>query len=644
MKTLSTRLLPVLLSVMLLATVFTGFSVSYGAADSAPVTATSDEAKSSIEGGLILHCWCRSFNNIKANIPRIAEAGYDAVQTSPINAVNKGDNGGMELYGNGKWYYHYQPTGLTIGNYQLGTEEEFKAMCEEAHKYGVKVIVDVVANHTSGAKEKVDPALRYIDGGLYHDYDGSKTPDDRKSVTQWYDGLPDTNTQNPKYQQAILSYLKKVVAAGADGFRYDTAKHIELPDDDEAFASDFWPTVLPNGAEFQYGEVLQGSTSAQKISTRYDDYAKIMHVTASSYGYKIRKYLDDISGRKSGAVASSATALNNLSNDGAESNRMVTWVETHDTYANGNTVFDPGVSSYWLTNAQVRRGWAIITATGETTSLFFSRPEGSSPSTSSSRYYSTIWGTNKIGNAGDENYFDPEVVEFNKFHNQMKGEAYEMTNIERHKGFVCITRGSKGAAFINSSPQDTMNVNIDTTLPEGTYTDHVNGVKFISKGGKLTGSVEPEKTACIYDSEGYYTSELPTEATTAPTEATQPATQATQPATKAPSKLLLKKNPVKITTAKTKTVKAKTLKKKKVTVKLVTIKNAKGKVKVTKVKSGTAKKLYGKIKVASKTGKITINKGKYKKGTYKIKLLIDVKGNSTYEPMATYTTVKVKIK
>ena len=49
----------------------------------------------------------------------------------------------------GKWYYHYQPIAWKIGNYQLGTREEFKAMCEEAEKYGISVIVDVLPNHTS---------------------------------------------------------------------------------------------------------------------------------------------------------------------------------------------------------------------------------------------------------------------------------------------------------------------------------------------------------------------------------------------------------------------------------------------------------------------------------------------------------------
>lgn len=102
-------------------------------------------------------------------------------------------------------------------------------------------------------------------------------------------------------------------------------------------------------------------------------------------------------------------------------------------------------------------------------------------------------------------------------------------------------------------------------------------------------------------------------------------------------------NPIKVA-AKAKTVKAKKVKKKKVTVKPLTIKNAKGNVKITKVKKGTTSKIYKKIKVNSKTGAITFKKGKYKKKTYKVKFKIVVSGNDKYNAKTIYKTVKIKIK
>ena len=102
------------------------------------------EALARVANGSVLQVFSWDFNTIKESMPDIAAAGFTAVQTSPVNECLVGEGGGMELYGDGKWYYHYQPTDFKIGNYQLGTRDEFKEMCDEAHKYDVKVIVDKV--------------------------------------------------------------------------------------------------------------------------------------------------------------------------------------------------------------------------------------------------------------------------------------------------------------------------------------------------------------------------------------------------------------------------------------------------------------------------------------------------------------------
>lgn len=109
-------------------------------------TEKPDKSSGKNINGTILQCFAWSFNTISESMEDIAHAGYAAIQTSPANECIVGGNGGMELMGQGKWYYHYQPTDWKIGNYQLGTKEEFKAMCEKAHSYGIKVIVDVDAS------------------------------------------------------------------------------------------------------------------------------------------------------------------------------------------------------------------------------------------------------------------------------------------------------------------------------------------------------------------------------------------------------------------------------------------------------------------------------------------------------------------
>ena len=100
-------------------------------------TTTDYELADNIQDGVILHCFNWKYNDIKAELKNIAAAGFTSIQTSPAQAsVNSG-----------LWYYLYQPMGFSVGTNDLGTKGELKELCEEAEKYGIKVIVDVIANH-----------------------------------------------------------------------------------------------------------------------------------------------------------------------------------------------------------------------------------------------------------------------------------------------------------------------------------------------------------------------------------------------------------------------------------------------------------------------------------------------------------------
>ena len=469
--------LSVILTLLL---VFSGLAFSVNAADTgAQQTNTASNPyglTENISDGVILHAWCWSFNTIKENLQQIAEAGYTSVQTSPINQCLVGDGGGMELMGNGKWYYHYQPTLYTIGNYQLGTLEEFKSLCSEAEKYGINIIVDVVANHCSSDYNAISSTIKNLPGGAFHDGFGIGNYNNRFECTQGQLlSLYDLNTQNTNVQQMILNYLKSCVEAGADGFRYDAAKHIELPDDEpdkgRDFASEFWPVILNNGSKFQYGEVLQDTNS------RTSSYAEYMSVTASYYGGTLRE-----------AASNSSFNAENLSDyrsQNTPSEKLVTWVESHDNYTGDET---------WkrLDSQAVRQAWAVIAARGDTTPLFFNRPDGSTTK--------DPWGKNKIGIAGDDNYFHPEVAAVNQFRNAMVGLPNELSNPTGDNSVLMIERGSAGAVIINASDND-LNLNFATNVKDGVYEDAATGAPVTVSGGKLSGTVKAGAVAVIYNSE-----------------------------------------------------------------------------------------------------------------------------------------------
>lgn len=479
------------------------------------------ELADKIEDGAILHAFCWSFNSIKNNLQNIKDAGFTAVQTSPVSKCRAGWENNRTSSNPGKiseWYYHYQPTEYVVGNYQLGTEDEFKAMCTEAHKLGIKIIVDAVMNHCTSEYNYISDNIKALAGSedpkevLFHDMTEGQWTDDRYNATQKHlSNLWEWKTQSKVVQNYLLDFLKACVKDGADGFRYDAARHIELPDDDSysnlvaekgSFQSDFWPTILQNGSTFQYGEILQdnyndnvtsGYNDNKKSGTRIGAYQNItfgdsnehFRTTASHYGNRVRN-----------AVVNknlSASFLKDLlMPDGASDSLTVTWVESHDNYYNDQTFKT-------LTSEQhAILGYALIAARKNGTPLFFDRPNGA---TSTNQF-----GSQYIGNAGSDMYKNSQVKALNFFRNAMAGTDELLTNPVSGNNTVLmiqrsgITSGTR-AGFVLVNVSDS-NVNISSAgcllVKDGSYKDEVSGNTFTVKNGKVTGSVNANSVAVIF--------------------------------------------------------------------------------------------------------------------------------------------------
>lgn len=459
--------------------------------------AVGAQSKESVKNGAILHCWCWSFKTIEQNMAKIAEAGFTAVQTSPANACLVGDNGGLELMSrgaNGKWYFHYQPTDWKIGNYQLGTRDDFIALCAEAERHGIAVIVDVLPNHTTPQKDKIAEDFINAVGGLdklYHEK-GMRAIGNWENrfevVNQQMGGLPDVNTENPLFQSYFMRYMNDLIDCGADGFRFDTAKHIALPDDPKDEASpknNFWQVFTGREAAggvslkraddlFLYGEVLQGGAS------REDEYGKYIAVTASNYGSILRSAVY--------ARKLSAKGLSNWKND-AGADRLVTWIESHDTYANKG-------ESAAMKNFQLRAGYAVIAARKGGTPLFFSRPQGAE-GVQFPKKNGTDEGVSKIGDIGNGEFMHAEVSAVNKFRTAAAGEDETLLN-GSSLSVLIIKRGEKGVVIVNAAEKGAEKIVIPLALPDGVYKDAAHGLKFTVKDGMLTGKVPHEKIAVVY--------------------------------------------------------------------------------------------------------------------------------------------------
>ncbi len=437
----------------------------------------------------ILHAWSWNFPTIGENMKRIADAGFTMVQTSPVQNCYSPEGSGKLIFDDniieGNWYYYYQPTDWKIGNDILGSRDQMKQMMDSAAKYNIKVIVDVLPNHTAFDVDAVKEDFYKAVGGrdkMYHSQGLRPVEDynDRLQCTLWGSGaLPDVNTENPAFQKYYMEFVNDLLSLGVKGFRYDTAKHIGVHSDPVDSASgvkenDFWDVAtgrksvggvslaVPYDSLFVYGEVLQDRNVPEA------EYADYFGQTASGYGNILREALE------MGAVGN--FDLINWHHTSAPE-YLTTWVESHDTYANAH-------ESAHLTDDQIRVGWVFLTARQNGTPLFFSRPAGSTRQ--------KYWGDNILGARGNDEFFHPEVVAVNKFRTAMNGQK-EDVRFSDNGQVLLVNRGKKGAAVVNIS-KFANSVNLPTSLPDGTYKDEVYGKEFKVKKGVLRGILAPQRS------------------------------------------------------------------------------------------------------------------------------------------------------
>lgn len=408
--------------------------------------------KDNIQDGVILHCFDWTLADIQEEIPNIAKAGFTAVQTSPVH----------ERAGKGSvWYDVYRPYDFKIGN-GLGTEADLKALCAKAHEYGVKVIVDVVANHTDYG----NVADRLKDEGLYHQPFDVGNWHDRHQVTFGKIGMWDLDTNNPTVQAIIKQYIQDLKACGVDGIRWDAIKHIGLPSEGDSFMQNVVDQEMYN-----YGEILDGTGGDDK--TLFPEYQTYMSITDNGYG---NGFADSFAG---GSINGS---VGNFNQRNAKTEKLVYWGESHDTYAN-----DGGQSKNKSQNV-IDRAYAVVAGNNGATALYFSRP--------AQKAKNDI----KFGDKGSVHFKDAEVAQVNYMHNVCAGEP----NYYVKGNGVCAQVRKSGAIIVlgNGSDRDVTVANgagDGKWLKSGTYKDMVGGGVFTVNASTISGHVGGSGIAVIYN-------------------------------------------------------------------------------------------------------------------------------------------------
>lgn len=408
--------------------------------------------KDNIQDGVILHCFDWTLADIQEEIPNIAKAGFTAVQTSPVH----------ERAGKGSvWYDVYRPYDFKIGN-GLGTEADLKALCAKAHEYGVKVIVDVVANHTDYS----NVAARLLDLSLYHQLGHGIDWHNRNDVTHGEIGMKDLDTNNPTVQAIIKQYIQDLKACGVDGIRWDAIKHIGLPSEGDSFMKNVVDQTMYN-----YGEILDGTGGNDNVL--FPEYQTYMSITDNGYG---NGFANSFAG---GSINES---VGNFNQRNAKTEKLVYWGESHDTYAN-----DGGQSKNKSQNV-IDRAYAVVAGNNGATALYFSRP--------AQKAKNDI----KFGDKGSVHFKDAEVAQVNYMHNVCAGEPNYYVKgdgvcaqVRKSGAIIVLGRGSDRDVTVANGAGD------GKWLKSGTYKDMVGGGAFTVNASTISGHVGESGIAVIYN-------------------------------------------------------------------------------------------------------------------------------------------------
>ena len=460
-------------------------SVNAAEVDSAQTASADSTLRDKVGDGVMLHAFNWSYNTIKENLPAIAAAGYTTVQTSPVQQPKDYSTSGDVT---GQWWKLYQPISFHIAEESwLGTKDDLKSLCDEADKYGIKIICDIVSSHIANADEdrpnvvsnqvkKYEPEFYKKRKTYTRTYTGHANDSSVQAVVQGHvSSCPDLVTNDTAVQGYIINLLKECIDCGVDGFRFDAAKHIETEDDGE-YASDYWKNITTSASSYYtqktgddlyiYGEILNNCGADRS----YSSYTKYINVTDNKTGdavlYNVTK-------------GKASTATNAKYKSGVAASNAVLWAESHDTYegSSGSSGFS---NTAGISDENVVKAWAIVASRKDSTALFFARP-----------------GTALMGNIStDSTYKSTAVSEINKFHNLFVGQSEKLGS---SGDIAYVARGTSGIVLSNCNGTNASVSISGTGLADGKYTDTVSGAEFTVANGVLTGSIGNTGVAVVYN-------------------------------------------------------------------------------------------------------------------------------------------------
>ena len=185
-----------------------------------------------------------SFADVEADLERIRSMGVDVIWFMPIHPIG-------QLNKKGSLGCPYSIQDYRQVNPEYGTKQDFVRLIEKAHALGLKVMIDVVYNHTAH-----DSVLVQQHPEIFHQ-DANGQP--MTTVPEWSDVI-DLKHPNSELSAYLIETLQGWAAFGVDGFRCDVASIVPI---------DFWLQARQAVEQVKPGVIwLAESVHAAFISDR----------------------------------------------------------------------------------------------------------------------------------------------------------------------------------------------------------------------------------------------------------------------------------------------------------------------------------------------------------------------------------------
>jgi alpha-amylase len=391
----------------------------------------------------------------------LGPAGYGAVQVAP-----PGDS--ISVAGH-PWWDVYQPAAYDL-NSRFGTRAQFAAMVSACHTAGVKVYVDAVVNHMTGANQSSGtsyggatftagssyPGAGYSSGD-FHAYPGDcPEPDDQihdwNSQTEVQEcqlvNLSDLRTESDHVRTQIAGYLNDLLSLGVDGFRVDAAKHMNVNDVAAIKAK------LTNPSVFWSQEVMPGSPGGLSMPT-YEQTGSLLEFN----------YATNLKNQFQGSIANLQTFGPTW---GLEpSNKAVAFVSNHDTERNGSTLsYKSGATDTLATVFML--AWNYGTP-NVMSSFSFSNTDQSPPADANG-YVTAV----SCGNGWECQHRQRAVRNMVGFHNATRADPTVGNWWSDGSNAIAFSRGANGWTAIDNG-SSAVSRTFATGLAAGVYCDVIHG-------------------------------------------------------------------------------------------------------------------------------------------------------------------------